>query len=217
VKDKPAACLQPRTTSERRDAWSVAFGGSVNASDRALAAGFDNGDVKLFDLRAMKVRWEEETPAGVCSLQFDRKDIQMNKLAATCLEGRVHMWDLRTQHDKEGFARADARLKGAHSAGSATVWRGRHLPQNRDVFMTCAGGGASLALWKYVYPDQRWKKDGKGDKVGVAGQLERVQDLELGEQPVSSFSWSPDKAGLAACTSFDQKVRTIVVTKTATL
>jgi len=29
-----------------------------------LAAGFDNGDVKLFDLRAMAIRWEDELPKG---------------------------------------------------------------------------------------------------------------------------------------------------------
>ncbi len=37
-----------------------------------LAAGYDNGDVKMFDLRTMKVHWETELPSGVCSLQFDR-------------------------------------------------------------------------------------------------------------------------------------------------
>ena len=30
----------------------------------------------------------------------------------------------------------------------------RHLPQNRDVFMT-TGGNGSLELWKYSYPTQR--------------------------------------------------------------
>ncbi len=33
----------------------------------------------------------------------------------------------------------------------ATVWDGKFLPQNRDVFMTTAGGGSSLTLWKYKY------------------------------------------------------------------
>jgi len=122
-------------------------------------------------------------------------------LTATCLEGRIHIWDLRTFHAKEGFARTDARLA---SSSSATVWRGCHLPQNRDVLMTVAGGSDSLVLWKYLYPEKRWQKDKHGDRVGIKGTLERIQDFELGEQPVSSFAWSPDKAGLAVCTSFDQ-------------
>jgi len=40
----------------------------------------------------------------VCSLEFDRKDIEMNKLAATCLESKIHVFDMRTQHPRKGFA-----------------------------------------------------------------------------------------------------------------
>jgi len=32
-------------------------------------------------------------------------------------------------------------------AHKSTVWLVRHLPQNRDMFMTLGGGG-SLNLWK---------------------------------------------------------------------
>ena len=28
----------------------------------------------------------------------------MNKLVASCLEGKFHLYDLRTQHPKKGFA-----------------------------------------------------------------------------------------------------------------
>ncbi len=63
------------------------------------------------------------------------------------------------------------------------------------------------------YPDKRCTDDGKG----VVGKLEMLQELEVGEQPVSSFAWSPDKTGLGLCTSFDQKVRTVIVTKLNTL
>ncbi len=65
---------------------------------------------------------------------------------------------------------------------------------------------------KKRYPEKR-SEDGRG----VAGTLEKVQELELGEQPVSSFAWSPDKLGLGLCTSFDQKVRTVIVTRLNTL
>ena len=58
----------------------------------------------MFDLKAMRVRWETQLENGICGLAFDRKDIDMNKLLATCLEGRIHMWDLRTFHEKKGFA-----------------------------------------------------------------------------------------------------------------
>lgn len=39
----------------------------------------------------------------VCSLQFDRKDIPMNKLVATSLESNFYLYDLRTQHPTKGF------------------------------------------------------------------------------------------------------------------
>lgn len=37
-----------------------------------IAAGFDNGDVNMFDLRNMKLQWSTNVGNGVCSLQYDR-------------------------------------------------------------------------------------------------------------------------------------------------
>ena len=37
-------------------------------------------------------------------MEFDRKDINMNKLVATSLEGTFHVYDLRTQHPTKGFS-----------------------------------------------------------------------------------------------------------------
>ena len=39
----------------------------------------------------------------VCDVQFDRRDILMNKLVATTLESKFFLWDMRTQHPKKGF------------------------------------------------------------------------------------------------------------------
>lgn len=78
----------------------------------------------------------------VCSLEFDRKDIIMNKLLATTLESKLHVFDMRTQNDNHGgFASVSEKAHGS------TVWLGKHLPQNRELFMTCGGGG-SMYLWK---------------------------------------------------------------------
>ena len=35
----------------------------------------------MYDLRTNLVRWETNVRNGVCSIEFDRKDIEMNKLA----------------------------------------------------------------------------------------------------------------------------------------
>lgn len=74
-------------------------------------------------------------------LQFDRKDIQMNKLVATTLESKIYVFDVRTQHPKKGFAQLNEK------AHNSTVWQVKHLPQNRELFMT-TGGTGSLCLWK---------------------------------------------------------------------
>ena len=79
----------------------MAFGDAHTDAERCVAAGYDNGDVKLFDLRTNRERWSANLGNGVCGLQFDRADIAMNKLVATCLEGQCHVFDMRTQHPKE--------------------------------------------------------------------------------------------------------------------
>lgn len=103
-KSRPVAVMEPKEGESRRDCWSVAFGNSYNSEERIVAAGYDNGDVKMFDLRAMSLRWESNLKNGVCGLEFDRKDIPMNKLVATTLESKFYLFDLKTQHPKKGFA-----------------------------------------------------------------------------------------------------------------
>ena len=119
--------------------------------------------------RTMSVYWETNLPNGICGLAFDRKDIDMNKLLATCLEGKFHMWDLRTKNSKRGFAGLSQKVD------KTTIWGGRFLPQNRDVFMAMGGSG-SLSLWQYNYPPNRSKKsDEDKEKVGVVGEVVKLQ------------------------------------------
>jgi len=69
-----------------------------------LAAGYDNGDLKFFDLKTNQLIWDSNLKNGVVGVEFDRKDIIMNKLVATTLEGKFHVHDLRTLHPETGFA-----------------------------------------------------------------------------------------------------------------
>lgn len=199
----PVVVIQP--SSGGRDCWSVAFGDAYSVDARCLTAGYDNGDIKMFDLASMSLRWETNISNGVCSIQFDRKDIYMNKLLATTLESKVHVYDLKTQHKTKGFS---GLVQLAHDS---TVWLGRHLPQNREVMMT-SGGGGSLCLWKYEYPDARVCEE-DGEEVGVVGRLNLLQRTTCSSQPISSLDWSHDKQGLAVCTAFDQTLRVLLVTK----
>ncbi|XP_038071496.1 WD repeat-containing protein 92-like [Patiria miniata] len=205
-KDDPVANMQPAEGETKRDCWTVAFGHAYNQSDRCIAAGYDNGDIKLFDLRNMSLRWETNIKNGVCSVEFDRKDISMNKLAATTLESTFHVFDMRTQHPTKGFASLN------ETAHKSTIWLARHLPQNRDVFMTLGGSG-TLNLWKYSYPEKRVKDDGNGVEMGVIGSVNLLQNAALSTQPIGGFDWSPDREGMCVCTSFDQMLRVLLVTK----
>lgn len=199
--------LDPDKSSSARDCWSVAFGNSYNNEERSVLAGFDNGDVKLFDLRTSTMRWETNCKNGVTSVQFDRPDIEMNKIAVTTLEGKFQIYDMRTQHPTDGFAS----LK--EKAHRSTVWVAKHLPQNRDIFLS-GGGNGGLNIYKYHYPKNRVGKHREDSKpVGVAGTVELLNSRVLSTQPIVSFDWSPDREGLCCMSSLDQTMKVFIVTR----
>jgi len=205
-KDAPVASLEPKNAEVARDCWSVCFGNSFNNDERSVCAGYDNGDIKLYDLRTNQIRWERNIRNGICSIEFDRKDIRMNKLVCATLESQFTVFDMRTYHPKEGFASM------AEKAHGSTVWVCKHLPQNRDVFMT-GGGNGSVNVYKYSYPAQRVSKDPEGMEQGVMGTLELLNTRTFSTQPINSFDWHPDKEGLCVMGSYDQSVRVAIVTK----
>ena len=80
------------------------FGNSFDNSERCILAGYENGDIKMYDLKTGTVRSEINVSNGVCSVEFDRKDISMNKFVATCLESQFVIFDGRTYNASDGFA-----------------------------------------------------------------------------------------------------------------
>uniref|UniRef100_A0A0G4I8Z7 WD repeat-containing protein 92 n=1 Tax=Chromera velia CCMP2878 TaxID=1169474 RepID=A0A0G4I8Z7_9ALVE len=163
-------------------------------------------DIKLFDLRTNTLLWDTNVKNGVCHVQFDRKDIAMNKLGVSTLEGKLMMYDLRTFHPEEGFA---GRVE---SVNKSTVWGCTFLPQNREL-LACSGGNGHLAVYKYSYPKQRSRKDGNGIEKGVPGTLELLNEKELSTQPIVSLDWHKGKIGLCCMACLDQTVRVAIVTK----
>ena len=57
--------MSPAEGDMKRDCWAVAFGNSYNDEERCVVSGYDNGDIKMFDLRTMKLRWETNVKNGV--------------------------------------------------------------------------------------------------------------------------------------------------------
>eukprot|EP01063_Lacrimia_lanifica_P013748 TRINITY_DN2035_c0_g1_i2.p2 TRINITY_DN2035_c0_g1~~TRINITY_DN2035_c0_g1_i2.p2 ORF type:complete len:364 (+),score=104.29 TRINITY_DN2035_c0_g1_i2:119-1210(+) len=204
-KDKPVAALEPSNPDRARDCWTVAFGNSYNPTERIAAAGYDNGDVKLFDMRMMKMRFEFNTANGVCNIAFDRADIEMNKLIVSSLEGRIRVYNLRTLHPTLGYSYVEQRVS------TGTIWCTKPLPQNREVMMACGAG--ELALCKYHYPPQQVVKDQEGADKGVPGSVDEVNKATIGQQPVASFDWNRSKLGLGVCSAFDQSIRVVACTK----
>eukprot|EP00210_Caulerpa_lentillifera_P009234 g8802.t1 len=209
LRQKPTlvASYQPKSSTNKRECWSVAFGNAYNHTERCLLAGYDNGDVKLFDLRQNKVRWENNVRNGVCGVQFDRQDIEMNKFIVTCLESQFHIFDARTQHPEKGFAKHTQ-----ESEYKSTCWSGYHLPQDREICSVTHGDG-TIALYKYHYPPQRSLKDKDGKEFGVVGEMEQISHYSMSSQPLTCFDWNHDKKGLFICGSLDQQIRIGCITK----
>ena len=97
----------------------------------------------MYDLKTGTVRSEVNVSNGVCSVEFDRKDISMNKFVATCLESQFVIFDGRTYNASDGFASLTCYTKQ-----KTTVWAIRHLPQDRDVMAILLGDG-TVGLHEY--------------------------------------------------------------------
>lgn len=96
--------LEPAAGEEAAECWAVCWGGCTGGPAGTICCGYDNGDIKLFDLGTMQLITERNVDYGICGLACDRRDIRINKLLVAALEGRIFTADLRTQHPEEGFA-----------------------------------------------------------------------------------------------------------------
>jgi WD40 repeat protein len=203
---EPVLALEPSEGQTARDCWTVAFGNSFSDEERCIVAGYDNGDIKLFDLRTNTMRYETNVENGVTCVEFDRKDIEMNKLGITTLESKFRIFDMRTQHPTGGFTCL------SEKAHKATVWCIRHLPQNRDIFMT-GGGNGGFNIYKYHYPASRVRQAKDNVPMGVVGTVELLNSKVISSQPIVNLDWSPDREGLCVLSCLDQTLRCYIVTK----
>ena len=136
----------------------VCFGNSYNDDERCVGAGYDNGDVKVFDLRTSQVLWETNVGNGVVSVEFDRKDIEMNKLCVTSLESKFRVYDMRTNHPEQGCGEL------AHRTFP-------HIAATKQPRVTIRRSGA-LTMMRSRVPKknvgQWWKRSRSGVRLYVA-------------------------------------------------
>lgn len=157
-------------------------------------------------MKQKKLIWDTNLKNGVCHIEFDRRDTTMNKLSVATLESKFHIFDLKCLHPELGYA---ALSEACHNS---TLWGVKHLPQNRDLFLSLGGNGG-MNLYKYNYPDQRTVKDENGLEKGVIGSLEILNSKEITTQPIVSLDWHPDRLGLAGMVALDQTVKLYLFTR----
>ena len=62
---------------------------------QSIAAAFDNGDIKIFDVRNTKIAWETSLNRGVSSLKAHSFK-SLGVLVAGTLEGKLYKWCIET-------------------------------------------------------------------------------------------------------------------------
>ena len=187
---------------ERRDCWAV----SSLESGEFVAAGYSNGDIRVFDIKAGKVYWETSLPMGVTSLQFTgSKGEKLDMLVASTLGGGVAAWDMQTMHKVQGFTRTDHKLE------KSTVWTALSGPQDPGLVLATLGSGA-VQLLRFLQPGHRVMIGVDGANVGTPGDFVQLCSKQVTDKPVTSSDWSRDKAGLVVTSSFDQNIRVLIVT-----
>jgi len=192
---KATAVIGPQDGEAKQDCWSVAFGRRQSDAGRLLATGYDNGDIKMFDLRQMNVIWEKNVKHGICSLEFTKTD-SANRLVATTSNARIHV----THVEKPDSMHSE-------SGHKSTIWSVSHLPQNPRIFMT-SGGNGNLNLWRHG-----GKEETSFDSDAGSREVQLLTTSSISNEPIPRFSWHPNKTGLGLCASFDQIVRIIIVTR----
>ncbi|KAL0212453.1 hypothetical protein RCL1_006079 [Eukaryota sp. TZLM3-RCL] len=201
----PVVEVGPSEASQKRECWSVCFGGASSDVDRTITAGFDNGDVKMIDLKMGKLSWQVNVGGGVVSMDFDSIGGPLNKLGVSNLDGNLNIYDLKYFNEKRGYPSVKTR------AHNGTVWRTKFVPTKKDLCVT-TGGAGEVKLWKYTYPQERFAVDEVDGEYGLAGKVSLKSETCISTQPVSSFDWHPNREGLAVCSSFDQSVSVLFVT-----
>ena len=106
----------------RAEVWTVEAGPDCDS----VCAGYSNGDVRLFDCKAGKVRWQASLAKGVTSLNLLTED----RLVGGSVGGNVVVWDLTSDQ------RTDTKLE------SNTVWSAVASPHDESVVVATLGSGA---------------------------------------------------------------------------
>jgi WD40 repeat protein len=68
-------------TKEEKDIWAVAYG-QLKGLHKVIVIGYENGDIKLFDVNGAQYLWQIQVKDGICSIDFDRDVLLVSTLSA---------------------------------------------------------------------------------------------------------------------------------------
>ena len=199
--DKPAIiCNHKEIGNNSPECWSVNFGGCYNRDERNVGIGYDNGEIKIFDLRRNRLLYGENFKNGICSIEFDSKYLPINKMAVTTLDSNIYLFDLKNI-DKNNNSKC---MKLNDEVKNTTIWGVKFLPQKRDVFASMGGNG-SLNLYKYNINDFNYDESENNNKS--IGKLTLLNSNIICRQPIIGFDWHYTKCGLSCLISLDRTVK----------
>ncbi|KAG0348761.1 WD repeat-containing protein 92 [Podila humilis] len=148
-KDGAISVMAPKK-GYRHEVWTVSMNAqSSGADDLLVAAGYDNGDIRVMDIAAGKVVFETSVGHGVCSVEFDRRKGMSPRLIATTMEGALHTFNLTQGQDavvsipstSTSFTNVLEETLIVQKGDENTLWQARHVPQRPELLAVTDGGG----------------------------------------------------------------------------
>eukprot|EP01080_Neovahlkampfia_damariscottae_P002979 gene2979-4989_t len=131
------------TYSNQIDCWSIAFGNTFSDTERMLAAGYKNGDLKVFDLRKNEIISEINIKNGISHLEFEKKESEFSNLKYGTTNGNIGILNLKEKPIEKEIAKS-------------TIWSFSHVPQNTKYFITTDGSG-QIAFCEYLTEQKEFK------------------------------------------------------------
>ena len=185
--DKPCILLEPKDIKKNfPECWTVRF--CDCGFNKKVGIGYDNGDIKIYDLRMDKIFFGENLKKGVCNIEFDKKNIPINKMIVTTLDSKFYLYDFTNYFQNQ---------KKLYDEVKTTIWGAKFLPQKRDMFVSLGGDG-NLNLYKY---DKKDFLNNSNDKLNM------LSSNYICSRPIIGFDWHLIKNGLACLVSLDNSIK----------
>ena len=185
--DKPCMLLEPKDIKKNfPECWTVRF--CDCGFNKKVGIGYDNGDIKIYDLRMDNIFFGENLKKGVCNIEFDKKNIPINKMIVTTLDSKFYLYDFTNYFQNQ---------KKLYDEVNTTIWGAKFLPQKRDMFVSLGGDG-NLNLYKY---DKKDFLNNSNDKLNM------LSSNYICSRPIIGFDWHLIKNGLACLVSLDNSIK----------